>query len=129
MGQAALRLVNLRNYSILTFADNDQTLCGTAICSIPVLSVPEAVAREPDAILIAVAGEARVKELRTQVLSLGYGGEVQMLTDYSAKLDIRRAVFERLARRLQNVPSNLAELSVYQGEFVSRSTGVQVVPI
>lgn len=120
MGKAALQLVNFRNYSVQAFADNNRALWGTAICGIPVLSVPEAVAREPDAILIAVAGEVRAKELQTQVLFLGYGGEVQTLADYSEKLDIRGAVFERLSERLRDIPGDLAELGVYQGEFASQ---------
>lgn len=120
MGQAALRLVNRTTWEVTAFADNSKKLQGGTLCGLPILSVEEAAAQQPDCILIAVAGEERTEQLRSQLGALGCTGEIRALAEYQQALDIRGAVFELLAERLAALPGDLAELGVYQGEFAAR---------
>ena len=120
MGQAALRLVNRTTWEVTAFADNSKKLQGGTLCGLPILSVEEAAAQQPDCILIAVAGEERTEQLRSQLGALGCTGEIRTLAEYQQALDIRGAVFELLAERLAALPGDLAELGVYQGEFAAR---------
>ena len=120
MGQAALRLVNRTTWEVTAFADNSKKLQGGTLCGLPILSVEEAAAQQPDCILIAVAGEERTEQLRSQLGALGCTGEIRTLVEYQQALDIRGAVFELLTERLAALPGDLAELGVYQGEFAAR---------
>ena len=120
MGQAALRLVNRTTWEVTAFADNSKKLQGGTLCGLPILSVEEAAAQQPDCILIAVAGEERTEQLRSQLGALGCTGEIRTLAEYQQALDIRGAVFELLAEQLAALPGDLAELGVYQGEFAAR---------
>ena len=117
MGQMALRMSN-RNYNqVIGFADNNLKLQGGKYCELPVYSVSDAIGLAPDAILITVAGEDRTKELKQQLINLGYKGEIRTLRDYMTGLDIRSGVLTLLAERIRNVPGDMAELGVYQGDF------------
>jgi len=120
MGRAALRLINHTNYAVAAFADNSKALQGGTLCGIPILSVEEAVAMEPDGMLIAVAGRERTEQLREQICSLGYTGPIRTLAEYAEALDIRGAVFDLLADRVDKLPGDLAELGVYRGDFAAR---------
>lgn len=120
MGRAAFRLVNQEYYTITAFADNSAALQGKALCGLPILSVEDAAAQEPDGMLIAVAGQERTEQLRAQLRELGYSGQVQILADYARALDIRNAVFELLADRIEKLDGDLAELGVYRGEFAAK---------
>lgn len=117
MGKAALRLVNPEHYAPAAFADNSPALQGTLYCGIPVVSVTEAIAMEPDGIFIALAGTERTVQLHRQFRDLGYTGPIEQLCDYAQKLDIRGAVAELLAGQIYSVPGDIAELGVYKGEF------------
>ena len=117
MGRSAMQLVNRAHREVIAFADNNPRLQGTDFCGCPVVSVEQAVAMAPDGILIAVAGEERTVQLRQQLQQLGYSGRVETLADFSRMLDIRAAVFARLAQRLDGIPGAAAELGVYRGEF------------
>lgn len=119
MGKAALGLVNRAHYTVLAFADNQPALHGTTLGTYPVLSVEEAVAKNPTHILIAVAGQERTEALRIQLRTLGYTGGVHTLQAFADALDIRSAVFSRLADRLDTLPGALAELGVYRGDFAA----------
>lgn len=123
MGKAAWRLVNPSHYTVIAFADNNAALQGGTLCGLPILSVEEAVAEKPDGILIAVAGKDRAEQLHRQLTDLGYAGEVRTLAEYAEALDIRGAVFDLLADRVEKLPGDLAELGVYRGEFAARING------
>lgn len=120
MGRAAFRLVNQEYYTMTAFADNSAALQGKTLCGLPILSVKDAVAQKPDGMLIAVAGQERTEQLRAQLRELGYSGQVQILADYARALDIRNAVFELLADRIEKLDGDLAELGVYRGEFAAK---------
>lgn len=120
MGRAALRLVNQEHYTVTAFADNGAALWGKTLCGVPVLSVEDAAAQQPDGMLIAVAGQERTEQLKTQLCELGYSGQIQTLADYARALDIRNAVFELLADRVEKLDGDLAELGVYRGEFAAK---------
>lgn len=120
MGRAALRLINRTTCEVTAFADNSKVLQGGTLCGLPILSVEEAAAQQPDCILVAVAGEERTEQLRSQLRELGCTSEIRTLAEYQQALDIRGAVFELLAERLAALPGDLAELGVYQGEFAAR---------
>lgn len=120
MGRAALRLINRTTCEVTAFADNSKVLQGGTLCGLPILSVEEAAAQQPDVVLIAVAGEERTEQLRSQLRELGCTSEIRTLAEYQQALDIRGAVFELLAERLAALPGDLAELGVYQGEFAAR---------
>lgn len=120
MGQAALRIINQSNYQVVAFADNSRALQGKRLLGRPILSVREAVERKPDGIFIAVAGQERTEELKRQLSDMGYAGEVKTLMEYAQVLDIRGAVFQLLADRVEKLPGDLAELGVYQGDFAAK---------
>lgn len=119
MGRAALRLMNRANVRAVAFADNSKAMQGTELCGLPVLSVEEAVGKAPDAVLIAVAGRERTEQLKAQLNTLRYAGEIRTLTEYAEVLDIRTAVFDLLAERLGKLPGDMAELGVYRGDFAA----------
>ena len=110
MGRAALRLINRTTCEVTAFADNSKVLQGGTLCGLPILSVEEAAAQQPDCILVAVAGEERTEQLRSQLRELGCTSEIRTLAEYQQALDIRGAVFELLAERLAALPGDLAEL-------------------
>ena len=120
MGRAALRLVNRTTCEVTAFADNSKKLQGGTLCGLPILSVEEAAAQQPDVVLVAVAGEERTEQMKAQLRALGYAGDLRTLAEYQQALDIRGAVFELLAERLAPLPGDLAELGVYRGEFAAR---------
>jgi len=53
-------------------------------------------------------------------VALGYTGEIRTLAEYAETMDIRGAVFDLLAERVEKLPGDLAELGVYQGDFAAR---------
>ena len=119
MGQAALRLVNRTNYSVIAIADNNAALHGQSLSGIPICSAAEAVALHPDAVVITVAGQDRTAQMIQQLRQIGYQGEIRTLQEYADALDIRGAVFDLLVDRIAKLPGDLAELGVYRGAFAS----------
>jgi len=114
MGEAAAALLNETEYELAAFGDNKLT---GLLAGKPILPVAQALALEPEVVLIAVAGREREQELAAQVQKLGFQGSIRLLSDFSRSLDIRKAVLWRLAARLEQVPGAVAELGVYRGDF------------
>lgn len=120
MGRMAKNLIRETEYEVIGFADNDPALQGTRIDGLPVMSVAQAIARDPQGMLLAVMGEERTGELYRQLWKQGYGGAIRALREYAQELDLRGAVLTHLAERIANVEGALAELGVYRGEFSAK---------
>lgn len=118
-GQACASLINTANTKLLAFGDNNASLHGTFLEEIPVLSVENAMALQPDDILIAVTDKTRTKELQNQAISAGYKGHFLFLGELYRRFDIRSATLHRMAHRLKqrNVTGDIAKLGVYRGDL------------
>ncbi len=122
-GKTCSLLFNTREYHLTAFGDNNPKIRNTFFAhplgmQIPILPIPEALAQKPDAVLIGVIGAERTDQLTAQARSLSYGGTILTLQDFYEQLDIRSATLLRMADRLRcrNIPGDLAELGVYQGD-------------
>ena len=117
MGSAALRLINENNIEAVAFGDNSGPY-PRSVFGVEVMPVKDAIKKEPDAVLAAVASPGRAAELKAQAESLGYEGDFLLLSDFAAAMDIRRASIILAAERIKegNVPGAVAELGVYRGE-------------
>lgn len=120
MGKMALRMLNRNHYHPLGFADNNPSLWGKKACGLPIFPVEDIVSLEADAVFIAVAGKERAQNLEHQLLETGYHNEIGRLWQYMEDLDIRGAALELLAERMKEIPGDMAELGVYQGDFARR---------
>ena len=123
-GRAAAGLLSTDHYELLAFADNNSALWGSFYphplgSRIPILSVAEALALQPDTVLTGVIDPVRTRELIDQLGLLGYSGEILTLSSDYEHLDIRSATLLRLAARLtgQKIPGACAELGVYKGDL------------
>lgn len=118
MGKAAAALLNAEMWEILAFGDNGKQTWNTD-APVPVLPVEEALARNPETVILALKGENRCAELMEQITALGYTGPVLRFSDVMDTIDIRTATLRRLAERIthQQLPGDVAELGVYQGSF------------
>jgi O-methyltransferase len=123
-GKNAAGLMNTNEYRLLAFGDNNTALHGHFFLhplgmQIPYLSVENAIALKPDAVLIGVIDEERSGQLRTQALNAGFSGEFILLGDLYRILDVRSATLLRLSERLKeydNGSGAIAELGVYKGD-------------
>ena len=117
-GRSATILLNTNNLRLLAYGDNNQSLNGKYINSIPVLSVSDAVNLAPDCLLIGIIDMERTNQLKEQALLCGFHGEFLTLRQLYQNLDIRSATLYRLADRLkeQKVSGSVAELGVYKGD-------------
>ena len=118
-GEACLNLINQSCTKVLAFGDNSPSLQGTAIRNIPVLSVEQAVAKNPCIILIAVKGTDRAQSLKRQAAEAGFHGSFLLLDDLMNRFDIRKASVIRMAERIKelDIPGDIAELGVFRGEL------------
>lgn len=123
-GRSAAGLLNHSTYDLLALADNSEALQGTVFRhplhgALPILSMEEAVAMRPDTILTGIIDDGRTKELRSQLLSLGFYGEILTLKSLYETVDVRSATLLRLAQRVeeQKIPGETAELGVYKGDL------------
>lgn len=116
MGRKLAALLNRNHVELLAYGDNNPD-CHDSQASVPVLSVEAALALAPDLVLIGVASSARSQALIQQAQELGYVGKVIALSQVAALFDLRAATLQALLPRLQDVPGDIAELGVYQGDF------------
>ena len=123
-GRTFSYILNQEQYTLLAYADNNPAMQNTVIISpfgkdIPVLSMEDAAALQPDIILISVGDETRRKQLQDQLADLHYQGSILGLGELSSLLDIRSAVLARIACRIRDlqVPGAAAELGVYKGDL------------
>jgi len=120
-GRAAAALINASHYSLIAYGDNNSSLHGTFIAGTPVVSVEDAVALNPDCVLIGVTDKVRSDELRHQAAACGFNGNFLLLGELHELIDIRKGVICRLAERLRALQTdgNIAELGVYKGELAA----------
>ncbi len=123
-GRAAAGLLNDSCYELTAFADNSPQMQGTFLTlplwgRLPVLSMKDAVSLHPDIFLTGVADKDRTAALLSQLRSLNWQGPFLTLQSLYEVLDIRSAVLQRLAVRIQerSVPGAVAELGVYKGDL------------
>ncbi len=117
-GRAAAALINRESFSVLAAADRDSRLWGSSMDGIPVMSPQEAMALNPDTLLISVSGRDRAEAMKSQAESLGFHGKIIFLDEMRRYFDIRSSVLLRLCRRLNHtgIPGSVAELGVYKGD-------------
>lgn len=116
MGRKLAVLLNKNEICLLAYGDNNPS-CHDAAAAVPVVSVEAALAYCPDLVCIGVAGRERSAALCEQARELRYNGKVLELCDLARTVDLRAATLFNLLPRLQNVPGDVAELGVYQGNF------------
>lgn len=128
MGQAALPLLNTSNWDFLGFADNNPAKWTPDIPSGPecIMSVETAVSLQCDVMLLSPVSRERAEALKKQLLSLGYRGQICLLTDFYEALDIRSASVKKISRRIHqmSIPGAIAELGVYKGELSALLSGL-----
>lgn len=122
-GRAASCLINTGEYRLIAFGDNNQNLWNTVFphplgARIPILSVEDAAALKPDAVLIGVTDAERTNQLKKQAAAAGFTGRLLLLHDFYEQLDIRSATLIKIAARLNSLglSGDLAELGVYRGD-------------
>lgn len=122
MGRAAAELLHPNRVRLLAFGDNDPRVWTKASPGngegAPVLPVAEALALEPQQVVICVLGEDRADMLEKQVRELGYEGPVVLLREIYELFDLRSRCIGQLARRARDlqIPGAVAELGVYRGD-------------
>ena len=122
MGRAAAELLHPNRARLLAFGDNDPRVWTKADPGdgkgAPVLPVAEALALEPQQVVICVLGEDRAEALKGQVRELGYEGPVVLLREIYELFDLRSRCIGQLARRASDlqIPGAVAELGVYRGD-------------
>ncbi|MDO4622731.1 MAG: TylF/MycF/NovP-related O-methyltransferase [Eubacteriales bacterium] len=117
IGQITSRLLS-SEYQVLCFADNYEGKWGQTAAGIPILSPADALAMNPDLIVLCVLDEERQQQMSAQLRDLGYTGT---LSDPSSQrtFDARAAVMRLLAKQIidRQIPGDTAELGVFRGEF------------
>lgn len=115
MGRALVPLINPNSLELIAFGDN---MASGDLDGVPVMSVSEAAALNPDIMIAAVASDERCAELEAQARWEGYRGELLRLSELTSCFDLRAASFVLLARRLaqRKVPGCIAELGVFRGD-------------
>ncbi len=121
-GRACASLINTEHVRLLAFADNNPLLQGSSLGQIPILSVPDAIARNPDLLFIGVTDLVRTDQFKKQAIESGFHGTFLPLGDLYRLFDIRSAVLYRLAARLKErqVSGSVAELGVYKGAMAEK---------
>ena len=85
-GRAAAALINRESFSVLAAADRDSRLWGSSMDRIPVMSPQEAMALNPDTLLISVSGRDRAEAMKSQAESLGFHGKIIFLDEMRRSL-------------------------------------------
>ena len=119
VGQMVARLLS-SSYQIMCYADNNVQKHGTFIGSIPICSPADAIAFHPDLIMLGVLDEERQTSMIQQMNTLGYHGPFQnpsVLRMFDARVAVMRLLAEQIHQL--NIPGDVAELGVYQGDFSS----------
>ena len=123
-GRSAAGLLNTGSCSLIAFGDNNPAVQGTWYLhplgrEIPVLSMEEALAMKPDAVLTGIIDEERTTQLTSQIRKLGFEGEILPLRTAYELFDVRSAVLLRLASRIREagISGSIAELGVYKGDL------------
>lgn len=120
MGRTAAGIVNRNNYKIIGYADNDVKKQGTlTLDGFKIISVADAVEKNPDIMLIAIMGEVRSCEVSDQIRGDGYQGRIVLLEDETKLFDVRSFVLKRIADKINSsgIEGDAAELGVYKGDF------------
>lgn len=118
VGKAARNLLNPNQMELVAVGDNNPAIWDYD-AEVQILPVAEALAADPDAVLIGVLDDERTQQLVGQARELGYRGHILPLSDVYTSFDLRGATFRRLADRIEagGVPGALAELGTYRGDF------------
>ena len=107
-------------YTVLCFADNFQAKWGTQLLGMPVSSLKESLALEPDCFCLCVLDEERSSAMERQLRAEGYAGPILRPNDLKI-FDARAATMRLLAEQLheENIPGDVAELGVFRGDFAA----------
>ncbi len=121
-GQVGAMVSNLMGSlcRVICFADNNESRRGEKLLGIPVLSPAESLSFRPDLICLCVTGEDRIREMKDQLKTLGYEGEI-ISSEALMLFDSRAATLRLLAEQINanNTDGDCAELGVYRGDFAA----------
>lgn len=108
-------------YSPLCFADNYEPKWGSTLAGLTVTSPADALSLCPDCVFLCVLDDERAGQMKEQLRSLGYSGEM-IKPDALTVFDPRCATMRLLAEQInaEKIPGDVAELGVYKGAFASR---------
>lgn len=119
-GQFGTMLIRLAGPEInpICFIDNSIDKWGKTLSGVKILSPQDGLKRKPDAIVICVLDSEREGQMKKQLRSLGYTGEIIDAIAFKT-FDVRFATFRLLAEQIEseNIKGDVAELGVYKGEF------------
>ena len=122
-GQAGRMMANWlgADIELVAFADNSSEKQGGLIGDRPVLSAGRAVEEAPDRIIVAMLNEDSCHQVKDQLRSLGFRGEISDSLAFKELYDLRLAFLRRLAEemRKRKLKGDIAELGVYQGRFAA----------
>ena len=106
---------------VLSFIDNKKEKQGLFLLHKPVESLGDALKREPDEILIAVLNKEAAEEIKKQIASSGFTGEVSDVNELRRRIDIRLSAIRLSAGEIEEkgIEGDIAELGVYRGETAS----------
>ena len=106
-------------YEVIAFADRNPGKWGNSIEGVPVLSQERALDLDPDCIWISILNREVSGQVYSQLMRMGFIGEINSLENIRNCYDIRlaglRLISEEIIRR--KVLGDIAELGVYQGHF------------
>lgn len=116
MGKKLAALLNKNTVVLLAYGDNN-TQCHSLQGPVSIVAVEDALALSPAVVFIGVAGKERTQALTRQARKAGFDGEILSLSEGMAYCDLRAATLFSAKARLSEIPGDIAELGVYQGDF------------
>ena len=107
-------------YKAMCFADNSPEKQGAALAGLPVLSPEDALQTEPTHFCVCVLDKEREAQMKAQIRSLGFDGEIISARDMLS-FDPRAATMRLLSEEIEqnSVPGDVAELGVFRGDFAA----------
>lgn len=105
--------------NVVCFIDNNVRKQNTELIGYPVLSLMEALALQPDCILLAVLNNEAIQTIAMQLGDAGFRGEIKTISEFRNLQDLRLSAMRLLAREIsdEGIEGALAELGVYRGDF------------
>lgn len=103
----------------ICYIDNNKDKQGTHIEGLPVVSLDEALAMQPDRIWIATLNTDSAATIEKQVRDAGFEGTLRYAHAFRDAQDIRFAELRLIAEEIKSrdIPGAIAELGVFRGEF------------
>ena len=107
-------------YTVVCFADNHDAKWGTQLLGLPIQSLKNSLALEPDCFCLCVLDKERSSAMENQLRAEGYTGPILRPNDLKI-FDARAATMRLLAEQIheEGIPGDVAELGVFRGDFAA----------